>query len=401
MTESAYLVGLRLTGKKVVVVGGGTVAQRRLPLLIASGADVRVISRSATRSVEAMTGITLQLREYRDGDLDGAWYAIAATDDPRVNEAVVAEAERRRIFCVRANIAVAGTAVTPASFSYAGLSVGVLAGGEHRRSAAIRSAIREALQTGVITPEGPVGSDAVKGGVALIGGGPGDPELITVRGRRLLAQANVVVADRLAPPELLAELPPHVEVIDAAKIPYGRAMAQDAINNVMIERARAGSFVVRLKGGDPFVFARGYEEVLACADAGIPVTVVPGVTSAIGVPALAGVPVTHRAVNHEFVVVSGHLPPGHPESLVNWDALAALTGTIVLLMAVERIELFAEALLKGGRPADTPVLVVQHGTTAAQHTLRATLADTPEKIRAEGIRPPAIIVIGAVAAFGV
>jgi uroporphyrin-III C-methyltransferase / precorrin-2 dehydrogenase / sirohydrochlorin ferrochelatase len=400
VTESAYLVGLRLTGKKVVVVGGGTVAQRRLPLLIASGADVHVIARSATRSVEAMTGITLALREYRDGDLDGAWYAIAATDDPRVNEAVVAEAERRRIFCVRADVAVEGTAVTPASFDYAGLSVGVLAGGEHRRSAAIRSAIREALQTGLIRPDSPVGSDVVKGGVALVGGGPGDPELITVRGRRLLAQADVVVADRLAPPELLAELPPHVEVIDAAKIPYGRAMAQDAINDVMIERARAGSFVVRLKGGDPFVFARGYEEVLACAEAGIPVTVVPGVTSAIGVPALAGVPVTHRAINHEFVVVSGHLPPGHPESLVNWDALAALSGTIVLLMAVERIELFADALLKGGRPADTPVLVVQHGTTAAQHTLRATLADTPEKIRADGIRPPAIIVIGAVAAFG-
>jgi uroporphyrin-III C-methyltransferase/precorrin-2 dehydrogenase/sirohydrochlorin ferrochelatase len=244
-------------------------------------------------------------------------------------------------------------------------------------------------------------SDVVRGGVALIGGGPGDPELITVRGRRLLAQADVVVADRLAPPELLAELPPHVEVIDAAKIPYGRAMAQDAINEVMIERARSGSFVVRLKGGDPFVFARGYEEVLACAEAGIPVTVVPGVTSAIGVPALAGVPVTHRAINHEFVVVSGHVAPGHPESLVNWDALAAMTGTIVLLMAVERIELFVDVLLKGGRPADTPVLVVQHGTTAAQHTLRATLADTPEKVRAEGIRPPAIIVIGAVAAFGV
>ncbi|WP_264072904.1 uroporphyrinogen-III C-methyltransferase, partial [Mycobacterium palustre] len=230
----------------------------------------------------------------------------------------------------------------------------------------------------------------------LVGGGPGDPELITVRGRRLLAHADVVVADRLAPPELLAELPPHVEVIDAAKIPYGRAMAQDAINDVMIERARSGSFVVRLKGGDPFVFARGYEEVLACAEAGIPVTVVPGVTSAIGVPALAGVPVTHRAINHEFVVVSGHVAPGHPESLVNWDALAAMTGTIVLLMAVERIELFADVLLKGGRRADTPVLVVQHGTTAAQRTLWATLADTPEKIRAEGIRPPAIIVIGAV-----
>ena len=400
MTENAYLAGLRLAGKKVVVVGGGSVAQRRLPLLIASGADVHVISRSATMSVEAMTGITLSLREYRDGDLDGAWYAIAATDDPEVNAAVVAEAERRHLFCVRADIAVEGTAVTPASFSYAGLSVGVLAGGEHRRSAAIRSAIREALQAGIITTDSAASSDVVHGGVALVGGGPGDPELITVRGRRLLAHADVVVADRLAPPELLAELPPHVEVIDAAKIPYGRAMAQDAINDVMIDRARSGKFVVRLKGGDPFVFARGYEEVLACVDAGIPVTVVPGVTSAIGVPALAGVPVTHRAVNHEFVVVSGHLPPDHPESLVNWNALAVLSGTLVLLMAVERIELFADALIKGGRPADTPVLVVQHGTTAAQQTLRATLADTPEKIRAEGIRPPAIVVIGPVAGFG-
>jgi len=404
VTESAYLAGLRLAGKKVVVVGGGTVAQRRIPLLIASGADVHVIARTATRAVEAMPGIMLSLREYRDGDLDGAWYAIAATDDAQVNAAVVDEAQRRRVFCVRADIAVEGTAVTPASFSYAGLSVGVLAGGEHRRSAAIRSAIREALQTGVITPEISVSadsSDVIRGGVALIGGGPGDPELITVRGRRLLAQADVVVADRLAPPELLAELPPHVEVIDAAKIPYGRAMAQDAINEVMIERARSGKFVVRLKGGDPFVFARGYEEVLACTDAGIPVTVVPGVTSAIGVPALAGVPVTHRATNHEFVVVSGHIAPGHPESLVNWNALAAMTGTIVLLMAVERIELFVDALIKGGRAADTPVLVVQHGTTSAQQTLRATLVDTPEKVRAEGIRPPAIIVIGAVAAFGV
>jgi uroporphyrin-III C-methyltransferase/precorrin-2 dehydrogenase/sirohydrochlorin ferrochelatase len=401
VSDNAYLVGLRLAGKKVVVVGGGTVAQRRLPLLVANRADVHVITRTATPAVEAFSqqepGITLVLREFRDGDLDGAWYAIAATDDPDVNAAVVAEAERRHIFCVRADVAREGTAVTPASFEYEGLSVGVLAGGEHRRSAAIRSAIHEAFQRGVITAETP---DVLHGGVALVGGGPGDPELITVRGRRLLAHADVVVADRLAPPELLAELPPQVEVIDAAKIPYGRAMAQDAINEVLIDRAKAGKFVVRLKGGDPFVFARGYEEVLACADAGIPVTVVPGVTSAIAVPALAGVPVTHRAVTHEFVVVSGHVAPGHPESLVNWNAVAALSGTIVLLMAVERIELFTKALLDGGRPADTPVLVVQHGTTAAQRTLRATLADAPERIREEGIRPPAIIVIGSVAAFG-
>ncbi len=405
MTENAYLVGLRLAGRKVVVVGGGTVAQRRVPVLIAHGADVHVVARAATPAVEALAeqspGITLQLRDYRDGDLQGAWYAIAATDDPSVNAAIVAEADRRHIFCVRADAGRDGTAVTPASFDYEGLLVGVLASGEHRRSAAVRSAIRDAFQQGRIAPDivAVTASDVVRGGVALVGGGPGDPELITVRGRRLLAHADVVVADRLAPPELLAELPPHVEVIDAAKIPYGRAMAQEAINAVLIERARAGQFVVRLKGGDPFVFARGYEEVLACTEAGIPVTVVPGITSAIAVPALAGVPVTHRSVNHEFTVVSGHLAPDDPESLVNWDALARLSGTLVLLMAVERIELFAEVLLKGGRPARTPVLVVQHGTTPAERILRATLSDVPERIRTEGIRPPAIVVIGPVAGF--
>ncbi|KWX65778.1 uroporphyrinogen-III C-methyltransferase [Mycobacterium sp. NAZ190054] len=399
-SENAYLVGLRLAGKKVVVVGGGTVAQRRLPLLVASGADVHVITRAATPAVEAIDGITLTLREFRDGDLEGAWYVIAATDDTAVNAAIVAEAERRHVFCVRADVAVEGTAVTPATFDYEGLSVGVLAGGEHRRSAGIRTAIREALQQGLIGVDGSEAPGATKRTVALVGGGPGDPELITVRGRRLLAHADVVVADRLAPQDLLSELSPDVEVIDAAKIPYGRAMAQDAINEVLVARAREGKFVVRLKGGDPFVFARGYEEVIACAEAGIPVTVVPGVTSAIAVPALAGIPVTHRGLTHEFVVVSGHVAPGHPESLVNWDALAAMNGTIVLLMAVERIELFAQALLAGGRPADTPVLVVQHGTTSAQRTLRATLTDAADKIRSEGIRPPAIIVIGTVAGFG-
>ena len=405
MTENAYLVGLRLAGKKVVVVGGGTVAQRRVPVLLSHGADVHVVTRAATPAVEALAdqqpGITLVLRDYRDGDLADAWYAIAATDDPGVNAAVVAEADRGRIFCVRADAARDGTAVTPASFDFEGLLVGVLASGEHRRSAAVRTAIREAFEQGRIAPDlvASSASDVVPGGVALVGGGPGDPELITVRGRRLLAHADVVVADRLAPPELLAELPPHVEIIDAAKIPYGRAMAQDAINAVLIEKARAGQFVVRLKGGDPFVFARGYEEVLALTEAGIPVTVVPGVTSAIAGPALAGVPVTHRAVNHEFVVVSGHLAPDNPESLVNWDALAKLSGTLVLLMAVERIELFAAALRDGGRPADTPVLVVQHGTTSAERTVRATLADVAERLRDEGIRPPAIIVIGPVAAF--
>ncbi|UGT42207.1 uroporphyrinogen-III C-methyltransferase [Nocardia yamanashiensis] len=393
-----YLVGLDLNGRRVVVVGGGTVAQRRLGLLIASGADVHVISREVTPAVEGMATsgqLTLELREYADGDLDGAWYAMACTDETATNEAVVAEATRRRVFCVRADIARLGTAVTPATARYDGMSLGVLAGGQHRRSAAVRNALLEALQSGVVTDD----SAPVVPGVALIGGGPGDPDLITVRGRRLLARANLVVADRLAPPELLAELGPDVEVVDAAKIPYGRAMAQEHINAALIEGAKAGKFVVRLKGGDNYVFGRGYEELEACVDAGIPVTVVPGVTSAISVPALAGIPVTHRGVTHEFVVVSGHVAPDHPDSLVDWPALAKLRGTIVLLMAVERIEKFADALMTGGRAADTPATVIQEGSLRTQRILRADLATIAERVRAEGIRPPAIIVIGPTAGF--
>ncbi|MFI6867060.1 uroporphyrinogen-III C-methyltransferase [Nocardia sp. NPDC050406] len=398
MGDPNYLVGLDLNGRRVVVVGGGTVAQRRLGLLIASGADVHVISRGVTPAVEGMATsgqLTLTLRDYADGDLDGAWYAMACTDEPETNAAVVDEAQRRRIFCVRADNARLGTAVTPATARYDGLTLGVLAGGQHRRSAAVRTALLEALQSGVVTDD----SAPMASGVALIGGGPGDPDLITVRGRRLLARADLVVADRLAPPELLAELGPDVEVVDAAKIPYGRAMAQEAINNALIEGAKAGKFVVRLKGGDPYVFGRGYEELEACVDAGVPVTVVPGVTSAISVPALAGIPVTHRGVTHEFVVVSGHVAPDHPDSLVDWPALARLRGTIVLLMAVERIEQFAAALLDGGRAADTPVTIVQEGSLRTQRVVRADLSTVAERVRSEAIRPPAIIVIGPTAGF--
>ncbi|MFF2082196.1 uroporphyrinogen-III C-methyltransferase [Nocardia sp. NPDC058176] len=394
-----YLVGLDLRERRVVVVGGGTVAQRRLGLLVASGADVHVISREATPAVEGMATagqLTLTLRDYADGDLDGAWYAMACTDEPETNAAVVAEATARRIFCVRADIARDGTAVTPATARYDGLSLGVLAGGAHRRSAAVRNGLLEALQSGVVTDD----SEPVTPGVALVGGGPGDPDLITVRGRRLLARAELVVADRLAPPELLAELGPHVEVIDAAKIPYGRSMAQEAINLALVEGVKAGKFVVRLKGGDPYVFGRGYEELEACVEAGVPVTVVPGVTSPISVPGAAGIPVTHRGVTHEFVVVSGHVAPDHPDSLVDWPALAKLRGTLVLMMAVERIDKFADALLAGGRPGDTPAAVIQEGTLRTQRVLRADLATVAERVKSEGIRPPAIIVIGPTAGFG-
>ncbi|WP_372453608.1 uroporphyrinogen-III C-methyltransferase [Pseudonocardia abyssalis] len=391
-----YFAGLVLAGRRVVVVGGGTVAQRRIAGLLTAGADVLVVSPEVTPAVEGMATareLTWEARPYRDGDLDGAWYVVTCTDAAEVNAAVAAEAERRRVFCVRADDATGGTAVTPAVGHHDGITLGVLAGRRPRRSAAVRTALVEALQTGLVDDT----AEPVTPGVALVGGGPGDPELITVRGRRLLARADVVVTDRLGPRDLLDHLDPHVEVIDASKIPYGRAMNQARINELLIEHARAGKFVVRLKGGDPYVFGRGFEEALACAEAGVPVTVVPGVTSAFAAPAVADVPVSHRGVAHEIVVVSGHVAPDDPRSLVDWPALGRLRGTIVLLMAVERVAAFATALIDGGRPADTPVAVVQDGTMRIQRSVRATLATVADAVRDEGISPPAVVVIGPVA----
>ncbi|MCP2256873.1 uroporphyrin-III C-methyltransferase / precorrin-2 dehydrogenase / sirohydrochlorin ferrochelatase [Streptoalloteichus tenebrarius] len=400
--EQHYLAGLDLTGRRVVVVGGGTVAQRRLPRLVAAGAAVEVIAPDVTPAVEGMVDageLVWHPRTYADGDLDAAWYAIACTPDAEVNAAVAAEAERRRVFCVRADVAEGGTAVTPAVGEHEGLLVGVLAGGRPRRSAAVRDALLGALREGRVPDHADHAepADAPLPGVALVGGGPGDPDLVTVRGRRLLARADVVVVDRLAPRELLDELPPHVQVVDASKIPYGRAASQDAINATLVEHALAGRFVVRLKGGDPYLFGRGFEELIACAEAGVPVTVVPGVTSAFAVPAVADVPVTHRGVAHEVVVVSGHVAPDDPRSLVDWPALARLRGTLVLLMAVERAGEIAEALLTHGRAPGTPVAVIQEGTTRNQRVVRTTLGVLGKTIEAEGVRPPAIIVIGPVA----
>ncbi|MCX5167901.1 uroporphyrinogen-III C-methyltransferase [Streptomyces antibioticus] len=400
----AYPVGLRLTGRRVVVLGGGQVAQRRLPALIAAGADVHLVSPEATPSVEAMADageITWSRRRYTEGDLEGAWYALISTSDLEANNLASAEGERRRVWCVRSDDADRATAWTPATGHSEGVTVAVLTtdakGRDPRHTAAVRDAVIEGLRDGtLVAPQFRTRTP----GVALVGGGPGDPDLITVRGRRLLAGADVVIADRLGPRDLLAELPPHVEVIDAAKIPYGRYMAQEAINNALIEHAKQGRSVVRLKGGDPYVFGRGMEELQALAEAGIPCTVVPGISSSISVPGAAGIPVTHRGVAHEFTVVSGHVAPDDERSLVDWASLAKLTGTLVILMGVDKIGKIAEALIAHGKPADTPVALVQEGTTATQRRVDATLATVGERIRAEDVRPPAVIIVGPVVGVG-
>jgi uroporphyrin-III C-methyltransferase/precorrin-2 dehydrogenase/sirohydrochlorin ferrochelatase len=239
---------------------------------------------------------------------------------------------------------------------------------------------------------------ALPAGVVLVGGGPGDPELISVAGRKALMEADLVVADRLAPRELLAELPSDTELVDVAKLPRGRSTTQAQINRIIVDAALAGRRVARFKGGDNFVFGRGFEEVLACQEAGVPVRVIPGISSPLAVPALAGIPVTHRGVTHELTIVSGHLPPGHPDSLVQWGALASLRGTIVLMMAVENAPLIAEVLLRGGRDAATPVGIVCDGTMPTERTVLTTLGELPEVIVAEQVQPPAIIVVGEVVA---
>jgi len=290
-----YLLGLRLDGRRVVVVGGGAVASRRVPALLDAGADVLLVSPKVTASLEDLAAagrIRWEGRGYRAGDCAGAWLVCACTDDAEVNAAVAAAAEAQRTWYVRADDAGASAAWTPASGQAADARVAVLSG-DPRHSVGLRDAILDGVRSGALSARHGRRHPA---GVAIIGGGPGDPGLITVRGRQLLAEADVVLTDRLAPRSLLDELRDDVEIIDAGKIPYGRAMAQEHINAALVSHAQAGRFVARLKGGDPFVFGRGAEEVLACLRAGVPVTVVPGVTSAVGVPASAWVPLTHAGV---------------------------------------------------------------------------------------------------------
>lgn len=392
-----YPVGLDLEGRRVVVIGGGSVAQRRVPVLLEAGAVVHLISPEVTPTLQGLIDagrVWWEPREYRTGDLEGAWYAVAATRNSLVNARVAAEAEQYRTFCVRSDAVTSGTAVTPAVVRRGQMLVSVLTG-DRDRTAEARDVVAKALdEAGAEAPEV---DESLRGTVALVGGGPGADDLMTVRGRRLLARADVVVADRLAPQRPLAELRADVEIVDAAKIPYGRAMAQDAINEVLVDRARAGKFVVRLKGGDPFLYGRGFEEAQACAEAGIPCTVVPGVSSALAVPALAGIPVTNRGMTHELTVVSGHLPPGHPGSLIDWEALARMRGTLVVLMGVKNSPAIAGSLMAGGRSPETPAAVVVDGSLEGQSTYRCTLGTLAATLSEHEVRPPAIVVIGDVA----
>jgi uroporphyrin-III C-methyltransferase / precorrin-2 dehydrogenase / sirohydrochlorin ferrochelatase len=401
-----YLLELELAGRRVVVVGGGAVALRRTLALVDAGADVTVIAPDITAELAELP-VNVCRRRYRAGDLTGAWLVHAATSDPEVNALIAHEAEWERIWCVRADSAAASAARTPAVARHGDIAVAVTSGGDPRRSQRLRSAIALALADGslpvrpqrrttrVADPSTVIAS-ARTGSVALVGGGPGDAGLITVRGRRLVAEADVVVADRLGPRALLDELDPDVEIVLAGKAPGAHTMTQDEINALIVDRALAGLRVVRLKGGDPFVFGRGGEEALACVQAGVPFEVVPGVTSAVAVPAYAGIPVTHRGITQDFAVVSAHLDPSQPGACVDWESLANGPGTLVLLMAVAHLEAISTELIKRGRAATTPVAVIRDGTLPDQDVLVSTLEHVAADAARLQVRPPAVVVIGDV-----
>jgi len=264
--------------------------------------------------------------------------------------------------------------------------------GDPGRTQVIRDSIALGLQDGTLTSR--AHRRRPGGSVVLIGGGPGDGDLITVRGRRALLSADVVVHDRLAPTDLLAILDPDVEVIDAGKSPNAHALSQDEINALIVERAQRGLRVARLKGGDPFVLGRGSEEVLACADAGIPVEVVPGVTSAVAAPAAAGIPVTHRGLATGFVVVTGH-------ELGDLEPFARTELTLVVLMGVGRLPELVTTLSALGRPASTPVAIVERAYADDQRTTIGTLESIVESASRVGVTNPAVIVVGDVVAVPV
>lgn len=403
MTRPDYPLTLDVRDRRVLVVGGGRVAQRRAIRLVDAGARVELVAPQVTSDILelAATGaLVWHAREFEPGDLlepSRAWLVHTATGVAGADAAVAQTAAAEAIWCVRADDATASDAWTPAVGDGAGaaegIQVAVTAGGDPRRAAALRDAILHGLDTGELPSRRRRVAPVADGRVVLIGGGPGAEDLITVRGRRLLARADVVVTDRLGPTSLLDTLPPDVEIIEVGKSAGNHPVPQFEINDLLVRHAKEGRLVVRLKGGDPFVLGRGGEEALHCAAHGIPVDVVPGVTSAVSVPAAAGIPVTHRGITASFVVASAH---EGADAVLAATRHAAPDATLVLLMGVNTLGETAAGLIAAGRRADTPVAIIESGWTARQRTTTTTLVRAETDARAAGVAAPAVVVIGDV-----
>jgi uroporphyrin-III C-methyltransferase/precorrin-2 dehydrogenase/sirohydrochlorin ferrochelatase len=399
-----------LTGQPVVVVGGGTVAERKIEILIQSGADVTVVSPEVTDLVARWAGtgrIALERRRYQAGDLAGARLAYAATSDPETNQAIRDEARREGIWLNVVDQPDLCDFITPALVRRGNLTIAVSTNG---RVPALSKQIRQELEQ----KYGPDYADtverlgderararaaralsAVAGTVYLVGAGPGDPELLTVKGRRLLESADTVVYDALVDPRMLDLCRPSAARIFVGKRDNRHCLPQAEINDRLIEEARARRVVVRLKGGDPFIFGRGGEEAEALGQAGIPYEVVPGVSAGVAVPAYAGIPLTHRDFTSEVVFLTGHASVANP-CPVDWSRYAQSSASLVIFMGLHNLEAIARELVERGRDPECPVAVIENGTTEDQRTIVAPLARISEEAEAAGVRPPALIVVGEV-----
>ncbi|WP_036319078.1 uroporphyrinogen-III C-methyltransferase [Microbacterium indicum] len=390
------MLGVSLAGRRVVVVGGGSVTARRLPRFLREGAEIEIVSpvlAPETAQIVADNDIPWRAQPVAERDVAGAWLVHTATGDAETDAAVAAWCDAARTFCINASDGAHGSARMTAETRAGDVLVGTTsdAGVDPRRTARVNRSIRELLESGS-APLRRV-RDSAAGQVSLVGGGPGPVDLMTLRARRLIAEADVVVADRLGAAAVLDELDPDVEIVHVGKAPGHHPVPQDEINAILVARARAGKRVVRLKGGDPFVFGRGGEEVTACLEAGVPVEVVPGTTSAVSVPQAAGIPVTHRGVASSVHVMNGQMGL-RPSALAS---LADDTVTTVLLMGVAAFPALAAQALSQGVPADRPVAFVESGHTEHQRTTRTTLGRAGVDAARAGVRNPAVIVIGDVA----
>ncbi|MDQ6753312.1 MAG: uroporphyrinogen-III C-methyltransferase [Actinomycetota bacterium] len=436
VVQDIYPIALRLLGRPVLVVGGGPVAARRAKGLLDAGAAVTVVAPEASAALLELADAGLlswRERNYRSGDVDGVWFVQTATGVASVDRQVAADAAAQRIWCVNASDHEASAAWTPAVARVDDVQIAVNAGGDPRRAIALRNAVAAALESGDLPlrrhraliadracrdhdgaplptssltsqarPGNPAGvapgstsgagraskGSTSGGSVALVGGGPGDPGLITVRGRRLLVQADVVVADRLGPRSLLDGLDPDVRLIEVGKAPGHHPVPQPEINRILVREALAGHRVVRLKGGDPYVLGRGGEEAIYCREHGVPVEVVPGVTSAVSVPAAAGIPVTHRGLAKAFTMISGH------EELSNVPS--GSDHTVVLLMGVGTLRASSATLAGHGRGPDCPVAIIENGYGPNQRVTIGTLSTIADQAEAVGVANPAVVVVGDV-----
>lgn len=384
-----YPTSLRLLGRPALVVGGGTVAARRAKALLDAGAQVTLVApvlSAPARELADAGLLTWHARGYESADMLGAWYAVAASKNSEVDALVAADAESHRTWCVNHSDAEESAAWTPAVATVEDIKVAVNAGGDPLRAVAIRNAIAAALESGDL----PLSRyrTASRGSVSLVGGGPGAEDLITVRGRRLLAEADVVVADRLGPRGLLETLGEHVKIIEVGKTPGHHPVPQTEINAILVREALAGKRVVRLKGGDPYVLGRGGEEVIACRENGVDVEVVPGVTSAVSVPAAAGIPVTHRGLAKAFTMISGH------EELENVPS--GSDHTVILLMGVGTLNRSMPILEAAGRGKDCPVAIIENGYSKDQRVTIGTLGTIVALAQAVQVRNPAVVVVGDV-----